>query len=98
MGNILENAILACDEIRYGEKFIDLAVRTEDNYLYIVSSNSFSGNVKKIDGKYISTHGGTGIGLSSIQTTAERLGGGASFSHNKQEFYTDVTLQLNHNP
>lgn len=44
---------------------------------------------------YLSTHkGGHGIGLSSIAATAERYGGIAKFSHEGNEFHSDITLHV----
>ena len=95
IGNILENAIHACKNIPETERFIDLVIRQEpDDKLFIVSSNSFDGNIKKKDGRYTSTHkkGGHGIGLRSIESIAEQYGGSASFRHEGKEFYIDVVL------
>lgn len=94
IGNILENAILACEEVPAGERFIELELRTEPgSQISIVSTNSFSGKVNMKDGQYLSTRrGGQGIGLRSIASTAEKYGGIARFSHEGCEFYTDLIL------
>ncbi|MBO4762052.1 MAG: sensor histidine kinase [Lachnospiraceae bacterium] len=95
IGNILENAMLACMEIPYDERFIDLAIRFENKaQLYIVVSNSFSGDVRIEDGRYKTTHGGSGIGLSSVTAVAQACGGTARFSHEGGEFFSDVILPL----
>ena len=45
------------------------------------------------DGDYMSTRiNGHGIGLKSITSTAAKYGGSARFSHEGNEFYTDVIL------
>ncbi|MCR5093216.1 MAG: ATP-binding protein, partial [Lachnospiraceae bacterium] len=92
VGNILENAILACEEVPQTERFIDFLLRTEEGgQISITTTNSFSGNVRMKDGEYRSTRrNGSGIGLKSIASTAERYGGIARFSHEGNEFYTDV--------
>ncbi len=95
IGNILENAIWACMEIDPSKRFIDLAVRVENNaLLYIVAENSFSGKVLMEDGRYRTTHSGNGIGLSSVMKIARNCGGTARFSHDEEEFYSDVILPL----
>ena len=98
IGNILENAIIACMDIPTDERFIDLAIRIENkSMLYIVASNSFNGEVKIEDGKYRTTHGGSGIGLSSVTAVAQACGGTARFSHEGEEFFSDVILPLKNN-
>ncbi|MCR5788583.1 MAG: ATP-binding protein [Lachnospiraceae bacterium] len=99
IGNILENAVFACNEMKEekkAERFIDLTITTRHRFsLYIVATNSFNGKVKEKNGHYYSTQSkGTGVGLSSVLSIAELLGGMASFSHEGTEFYSDVMLPL----
>jgi len=95
IGNILENAMLACMEIEPEDRYIDLVIRNENNTrLYIISENSFNGEVHLEDGKYRSTHSGSGMGLSSVQTVASSCGGTAKFSHEGNVFFSDVILPL----
>ena len=45
--------------------------------------------------KYLSTRrGGSGIGLDSITSAAERYGGTASFRHNGEEFISGVVIPM----
>ena len=94
IGNILDNAVTACRKAE--EKRIQLTVLTEDAaQLYIVAVNTFNGVVKLSDGKYLSTgRKGSGIGLSSVASTAEGYGGVARFSHRGTEFYSNVAIPL----
>ena len=94
IGNILENAILACMEVEKKDRFIDFGIRAKKGgSIYIVVTNSFSGTVRMKDGDYMSTRiNGHGIGLKSITSTAAKYGGSARFSHEGNEFYTDVIL------
>jgi sensor histidine kinase regulating citrate/malate metabolism len=97
LGNILENAVSACSESHMGKHFIHLSIKADgDNQLVISSVNSFFGQLNMEGENYLPTHGGTGIGLVSIRTTAERLGGSAEFNHSKMEFHTEVKLPLSH--
>ena len=92
LGNILENAILACKNVSE-KRYIELAIRSDSSGIYIVTTNSFDGMVDEKDGRYLSTRGHkTGLGLKSITSTAEKYGGAARFSHKDKEFYTDVVL------
>lgn len=96
IGNILENAITACQSLPKEERFIQLSVLPRHNfYLYIVGVNSFNGKISKKGNRYLSTHkNGSGIGLTSIAVTAEKYGGSAEFSHAETEFYSNVMLPV----
>ena len=95
-GNILDNAVAACQEVPEQSRWLQFSLTTrDDRFLYLVSTNSFSGRVKQKDGRYLSTHrSGNGIGLRSIQSIVERYGGSARFSHQDTEFYSDVMIPL----
>ena len=94
IGNILDNAVTACRKAE--KKRIALTVLTEDAaQLYIVAVNTFNGVVKQKGGRYLSTdRKGSGIGLSSVASTAEGYGGVARFSHKGTEFYSNVAIPL----
>lgn len=94
IGNILDNAVTACRKAE--EKRIQITVLPENAaQLYIVAVNSFNGVVKQEGEKYLSTvRKGSGIGLSSVASTAESYGGVARFSHKGTEFYSNVAIPL----
>ncbi len=94
IGNILENAMNACHKSE--DKWIQLTVLAEnDDQLYIVAVNAFDGVVRQKDGTYLSTdRSGTGVGLSSITSTAEAYGGVARFSHEGNRFFSNVMIPL----
>lgn len=94
VGNILENAVTACRKA--DEKRIHITILTEEAaQLYIVAVNTFNGVVKQADGRYLSTNRrGSGVGLSSVASTAEAYGGVAQFSHRGTEFYSNVAIPL----
>lgn len=95
LGNILENAIIACSTVPEDKRYVDLLIRNDSGMLYIVASNTFDGKVRVKDGRYLSTHRhGQGIGLSSITSTAKKYGGTVRFSHDDSEFRTDVVIPL----
>ena len=95
-GNILDNAITACLDIPETDRYINLSISCPNDVRFgIVASNSFSGKVMMDGDLYLSTHrGGSGIGLSSIRTAAERYGGNAIFRHEGREFITGVVIPL----
>jgi len=94
IGNILDNAITACQELPAQQRWIQFTVENLHNAnLYFVATNSFSGKVKLRDDRYLSTHhDGNGIGLTSIESIAENYGGTALFEHKDKEFYSNVVL------
>lgn len=95
-GNILDNAITACSAIPEAERRISLtALIRNGNRLFIVATNTFSGEVSRRNGQYLSTgRSGSGIGLKSIRALAEKYGGTAEFSHEGKEFHSDVMLMI----
>ena len=94
IGNILENAVNACRNITEGSRYIQLTVAVKNRNLCIVAVNTFSGKLKQKDGRYYSTsRKGSGIGLSSITSVAEKYGGTAQFHHENGEFFSDVIMK-----
>ena len=97
VGNLLENVIKGCNTVTDSPKYHDLSVSVEkEKNLYIVSTNNFDGKTNKRNGQYLPVYkqGGSGIGLSSIETIAEKYHGFARFSHIGTEFYIDVMIPL----
>ncbi len=94
IGNILDNAITACQELPAGQRWIQFTIESLHNAnLYFVATNSFNGKVKLREDRYLSTHhDGSGIGLASIESIAESYGGTALFEHKGKEFYSNVVL------
>lgn len=95
-GNLMENAIAGC--LTAPEKTRYFCLTTEirhGNRLYIVSTNSFNGNVRKTKDGYRSTkHGGNAIGLSAIAAAAEKYGGSAQASNSNTEFFVNAVLKI----
>lgn len=96
LGNILSNAVAACQDLPKGDRWIQLRVtRYMGESIIIVATNSFNGEVRRKDGRYLSTRRkGSGIGLTSIASTAERYGGRAEFYHEGRTFFTNVLIPL----
>ncbi|MBQ8795702.1 MAG: sensor histidine kinase [Clostridia bacterium] len=100
VGNLLENAIHATkleDDIH--NRYITFKADLEENGdIYIVTTNGFSGKTKKEHGRYLSTKkNGSGLGIASVKSTAERYGGIASFYNDEKTFYADVMLKQKSN-
>ncbi len=97
LGNLLENALIACRDMPETDRYIDLNVTAseDETYLCIVMTNPYWNNRRKFEGKYLSTHkNGSGIGLSSVASIAEDYGGVARFSDEDGEFCSDVMLMI----
>lgn len=95
-GNLIENAIDGCLTIPEGKRYFCLTTENHHgNMLYIVSTNSFDGKVRKgKDGYHSTKHSGKGIGLAAIATAAEKYGGSAQISNSGSEFFVDVVLKI----
>lgn len=97
VGNLLENAIHACADEDEKNRYATFKADVEDNGdIYIVTTNGFSGKVKKNNGKYLSTKkDGSGIGIESIKTTVNRYNGFVNFYNDTNTFYADVMMKQN---
>ena len=93
--NLLENAVEACNRMTEGEKFIQINSTLQNKMLTITMNNSFTGEAKKIGGRYLSSkRDDFGIGLVSIRNIAASAHGDADFHAEGQEFLSSVYLHL----
>lgn len=81
-GNLVENALNACQEQQTGEKFIRIRCRTEGKQILLTIDNSTD------DQEDIHP----GIGLSSVEAVVERYQG--TFNYSKQEGVFQTSLLL----
>lgn len=97
-GNLLENAVQACEKVSPERRFIYITADTDSpGCLYIVMNNSFYGELKKSKKGFLSTKATgseKGIGLSSVAATAEKYGGVAKFSAEDGNFSSRVLLHF----
>ena len=95
-GNLLDNAVTACRHVKSPDRFIRLSADLDTpGCLYITMVNSFDGNICKRNGKFISTkEKKSGIGLASIQATAEKHHGSSNFYTEQHEFISNIMLKL----
>lgn len=95
-GNLIENAIDGCRTAPESRRYFCLTTEIcHGNSLYIVSTNSFDGKVRKGKDGYLSTkHSGKGIGLTAITAAAEKYGGSVQVSNSDTEFFVDVMLKI----
>jgi hypothetical protein len=74
LGNLLENARRAALELK-STAFVNIKAKTQPSMFVLEIENNFSGELKKRDGKLISTKEDGGIGLKSIQLICEKYNG-----------------------
>lgn len=94
--NLLENAVEACGRMVGGKKFIQLNSSLEYGVLTITMDNSFDGQTRQENGKFLSSKraGAPGVGLSSIRAVAKAHQGDARFEADGQVFRSSVYAKL----
>ena len=93
LGNLLKNAVEACQEVRRSAPFIRVRGMCEDSHIVITVDNTCEQEPTWEHGRILSTkHGGYGIGTWAVQMAAERTGGTADFSWKDGVFYASVFL------
>lgn len=94
-GNLLENAVEACERMQTGERFIRLRSRLQYGTLTIAMDNSFDGSFTVRDGSFVSSkRREIGTGLQSVRAIAEKFCGGARFEAQKTVFLSSVYLRV----
>ena len=94
--NLLENGVEACRRMAEGKKFIRLNSSLEYDVLTITMDNSFDGQARQEDGKFLSSKraGAPGVGLSSIRAVAKAHQGDARFEAKGTTFLSSVYCRL----
>lgn len=96
LGNLLENAVEACQNVKETSPFIHLRSECTKNHLVLTIDNSCSAKPIQQNGRFLSTHHeGYGIGTCSVRTIAEQTGGTAEFSYKDGVFFASVLLYRN---
>lgn len=98
-GNLLDNAFRATCEC-LGEKFIQLKVYMQEveGFCVVKIVNSFSGNIIKVEDKFVSTKkekGKHGLGINNVNKIAEKYGGYLSCKVKENVFETILLLSTN---
>lgn len=97
IGNLLENAVEACERQKNGEKFIKIkGYWVSEKVLAILLENSFSNEVKEKDGSFLSSKSGSeGIGISSVKQIAVKYNGVAKFEYDNRKGVFKASVLLN---
>lgn len=95
LGNLMENAIAACNTVTSGEKKITIRGKARSGFVFLDVSNTYSGILKKDkNGEYFSTKaGGHGLGLSSVAHLADSHNGLFEIDDKNNIFRVSVMLQ-----
>ena len=93
LGNLLENAVDACREVREAAPFLRARGAWEDGHIVFTVDNSCEREPKWKDGRLLSSkRAGFGTGTWTVQRAAERCGGAAKFTYEDGVFYASVLL------
>ena len=96
-GNLLENALEACERMETGRRFVTLNSICHLNTLTIVMDNSYDGKAEHSGELFRSgkrDNGEVGIGLSSIRGIARMYSGDARFDADGTVFRSSVYMYL----
>jgi sensor histidine kinase YesM len=98
VGNMVENAIEACNKQEAGEKKIVLRAKVQGNMLIFTMDNTFNGQVRKRDGHFVSSKvadgSRIGTGLRSVESIAHKYHGEAEFHGEGNIFKSSVYLEM----
>ena len=94
VGNLLENAVTACGNLKKEKPFIRMKSRLQYDILTITMDNNFQSVTQSINGDFQSQKSGGGIGLISICSVAEKYGGIAKFEVKNGVFLSSVYIHL----
>ena len=96
LGNLLENAVEACQRVSTGLKFIKLQIKwQEKTSLLILVDNPCAGTVLFDNELPLSSkREGVGIGIGSVQEIASRYNGKVQFAQREGVFYASVYLRI----
>ena len=93
LGNLLRNAVEACQEVRQLATFIRVRGMCRDGHIVITVDNSCAQEPVWENDRLLSTkHDGYGIGTWVVRETAERYNGIAEFSYQDGVFSASVLL------
>ena len=89
-GNILDNAIEACENAN--EKVLCLKISPFNDFVYVQVRNSFEGEIKwDRKGRPLSRKGeGHGIGLENVENVLQEYHGDIQFSLEEQQFVVEI--------
>lgn len=95
IGNLLDNAMEACEKMEVKDAFIRLYIGILKKQLYISVTNSTNEVVRKLDSEWISNkRGNHGHGLKRINLIVEKYNGYINRQNEPGVFVTEIMLPL----
>lgn len=96
LGNLLDNAIEANGDVNIKDKYINLDIRQQINYLSIKISNSKKEIINIVDNRIVTTKKHKelhGIGLKSVREIVKKYDGNCLFQQDKNKFEAIILLK-----
>lgn len=95
IGNLLDNAMEACERLENGDRFARIYISAKNNHLYMSFTNSSGKKAEKVGGLFASSKGQDhGIGLSRVDSIVKKYGGYVTRASEDGGFTTEVILPL----
>lgn len=95
IGNLLDNAMEACEKLPEGSRFIRIYISVKGNHLYMSFTNSAGKKQEKVGMLFRSTKGVLGgIGLSRVDILVSQYGGYVTRASEDGGYTTEVILPL----
>lgn len=95
IGNLLDNAVEACEKLEEGKPFIRLYIGVIKQQLYISVTNATCVKVRQLNHEYITNkRGNHGHGLKRIGLVVEKYGGYINRQNEPGVFATEIMLPL----
>ncbi len=95
IGNLLDNAMEACEKLPAGSRFIRIYISVKGNHLYMSFTNSAGKKQEKVGTLFRSTKGVLGgIGLSRVDSLVSQYGGYVTRASEDGGYTTEVILPL----
>lgn len=98
LGNILDNAIEACDKIENSRKYINLKSMWVKNMFVFICENSKENDVEKVEGRYITSKNDKskhGIGIKSVEYSVKKYNGKMNIFCDENVFKIKVVIPKN---
>lgn len=94
-GNLLDNALEACEKIEDGSRWIWVRIRSQRQMLFIEIANSISEVPHKKKGRFVSTKGNAsehGYGLKSVERIVDQYEGMILYDVDEAKFQVEISL------
>lgn len=96
VGNLIENAVEAQENLAGEEKFINLKIKTFEDKIYFVVENAFDGVINTKNGQYLShkrDNRTAGIGLQSVHEIVKKYNGELVITTDNKIFKCSAMLE-----